>query len=141
MDNLSIKPTPPITGVGLENFYNNYWFYTPSWDGKNHVVHSTWFGVLAETGFVGLFVFLTMVIIVFKTSIRTLRIVNSKDNKFHPVVCAISTGNFYGLLCFCVSGTFLTQSFTWPFYILLALTVSVSQFVNNEQDKKLYITK
>tara|TARA_B110000116_G_scaffold128288_1_gene111274 strand:+ start:4555 stop:5544 length:990 start_codon:yes stop_codon:yes gene_type:complete len=131
----------PITGVGLENFYNNYWFYTPSWDGKNHVVHSTWFGVLAETGFVGLFVFLTMVIIVFKTSIRTLRIVNSKDNKFHPVVCAISTGNFYGLLCFCVSGTFLTQSFTWPFYILLALTVSVSQFVNNEQDKKLYITK
>ena len=48
----------PITGVGLENFYNNYWFYTPSWDGKNHVVHSTWFGVLAETGFVGLFVLL-----------------------------------------------------------------------------------
>ena len=125
----------PITGVGLENFYNNYWFYTPSWDGKNHVVHSTWFGVLAETGFVGLFAFLTMVIIVFKTSIRTLRIVNSKDNKYHPVVCAISTGNFYGIICFCVSGTFLTQSFTWPFYILMALIVSVSQFVKVEKSK------
>tara|TARA_B100000809_G_scaffold191341_1_gene189996 strand:- start:167 stop:1546 length:1380 start_codon:yes stop_codon:yes gene_type:complete len=125
----------PITGVGIENFLNNYWFYTPSWDGKNHVVHSTWFGVLAETGFVGLIVFLTMVIVVFKASISTLRIVNSKDTKFHPVVCAMSTGNFYGLLCFCVSGTFLTQSFTWPFYIIMGLTVSVAQFVKIEQSK------
>ena len=35
----------PLTGVGLDNFYYNYYFYSPHWDGLNHAVHSTWFGV------------------------------------------------------------------------------------------------
>ena len=42
----------PLTGVGLDNFYYNYFFYSSHWDGMNHAVHSTWFGVLAETGFI-----------------------------------------------------------------------------------------
>ena len=34
----------PLVGVGLSNFYYNYFFYSPHWDGLNHAVHSTWFG-------------------------------------------------------------------------------------------------
>ena len=34
-------------------------------------------------------------------------------------------------LGFCVAGTFLTQGFTWPLYILLAFTVALSHFVSN----------
>ncbi|WP_019030073.1 O-antigen ligase family protein [Colwellia piezophila] len=123
----------PITGVGLDNFYSNYFFYSTYWDGKNHAVHSTWFGVLGETGFIGLGVFLTMVIITFKTSHNTLKTVNFSEKKYPAIVRAISEGNFAGLLAFCVSGTFLTQGFTWPFYILLALTASVAQFVKNKE--------
>jgi O-antigen ligase len=123
----------PITGVGLNNFYFNYYFYSSYWDGLNHAVHSTWFGVLGETGFVGLVVFLTMVIITFKASHNTLKIVTRSGSKYSAVVRAISEGNFAGVLAFCVSGTFLTQGFTWPLYILLALTAAVAQFVENKE--------
>src|SRR5690606_13021635 len=33
----------PLIGVGLSNFYYNYFFFSPHWDGLNHAVHSTWF--------------------------------------------------------------------------------------------------
>ena len=36
----------PLTGVGVNNFVVNYYFYSPHWDGKNHAVQSTWFQVL-----------------------------------------------------------------------------------------------
>jgi O-antigen ligase len=98
-------------------------------------VHSTWFGVLGETGLLGLAAFLTMVIITFKASHNTLKRVNSSDKKYPAFVRALSEGNFAGLIAFCVSGTFLTQGFTWPFYILLALTVSVAEFVKNKEAK------
>ena len=35
-----------------------------------------------------------------------------------------------GIVGFCISGTFLTQGFPWPFYIQLALVVATSQFAN-----------
>lgn len=123
----------PITGVGLNNFYFNYFFYSKYWDGLNHAVHSTWFGVLGETGFVGLIVFLTMVTITFKASHKTLKIVTRNGSQYSGVVRAISEGNFAGVLAFCVAGTFLTQGFTWPLYILLALTAAVAQFVENKE--------
>lgn len=123
----------PITGVGLNNFYFNYFFYSKYWDGLNHAVHSTWFGVLGETGFVGLIVFLTMVIITFNASHKTLKTVTRSGSEYSGVVRAISEGNFAGVLAFCVSGTFLTQGFTWPLYILLALTAAVAQFVDNKE--------
>jgi len=127
----------PITGVGINNFYFNYYFYSKYWDGLNHAVHSTWFGVLAETGFIGLFAFLTMVIITFKTANTTLKKVTAHNpsrhgRAFSPVILAISEGNLAGVAAFCVSGTFLTQGFTWPLYILIALTAAVAQFVEHK---------
>lgn len=32
-----------------------------------------------------------------------------------------------GLVGFCVAGTFLTQGFTWPLYVLIGLTVALSR--------------
>ncbi|EUC26117.1 membrane protein of ExoQ family [Vibrio parahaemolyticus 861] len=37
-----------------------------------------------------------------------------------------------GLIGTIVSGTFLTQGFTWPIYILAALTVVVSRIVQSD---------
>ena len=123
----------PLTGVGIDNFYYNYYYYTPFWDGLNHAVHSTWFGVLAETGFVGLAVYLIMMTRIFKASRNTLIIVTRRGSKYPAVIRSISEGNFAGFLSFCISGSFLTQGFTWPIYILLALTASVAQFVDNKE--------
>jgi probable O-glycosylation ligase (exosortase A-associated) len=120
----------PLSGVGMNNFYSNYYFYSEYWDGLNHAVHSTWFGVLGETGFLGLFVFLGMVYSLLHCSYASLKRILEAPKKFPPVMASIAEGNLSGLVGFCVSGTFLTQGFTWPLYILLAFTVAIANFVS-----------
>lgn len=124
--------THPLTGVGLNNFTSNYFFYSPHWDGMNHAVHSTWFGVLAETGYVGLIVFVTLAV---KLVVGMRRLVNAllplyQQKQCSPVIFATAQSTLAGLAGFMVSGTFLTQGFTWPLYILLAVSVAVTQAGN-----------
>ena len=57
----------PLTGVGVNNFVVNYYFYSPHWDGKNHAVHSTWFQVLGETGIVGICIFVLVIACIYRT--------------------------------------------------------------------------
>ncbi|WP_223825586.1 O-antigen ligase family protein [Candidatus Enterovibrio altilux] len=126
----------PIFGVGLNNFYFNYFYYSSHWDGVNHAVHSTWFGVLGETGFVGLVAFLTMILITYRSAHKTVNIITKYPETYPPVMRAVSNGIYFGIIAFCVAGTFLTQSFTWPLYILIALTASISNFVKNIEHQR-----
>lgn len=118
----------PLTGVGLDNFIGNYYFYTEHWDGNNHAVHSTWFNVLAETGFPGFFAFLVMIGVVAKSSYRSMRRLG--DARAPPIVQAVALALVAGVFGFCVAGTFLTQGFTWPIYIILALTAAMGKYVS-----------
>lgn len=111
----------PFRGVGLNNFYYNYYFYSPHWDGLNHAVHSTWFNVLSETGFLGFAVFMLMLL---TTLFHVWRVALKLDrSEPYPVAIAIN-GVAASMVGFCVSGTFLTQGFTWPVYLQLALAVA-----------------
>ncbi|GLT18917.1 membrane protein [Vibrio zhanjiangensis] len=128
----------PITGVGINNFYSNYFFYSPHWDGLNHAVHSTWFGVLAETGFVGLFVFIGCIISLIKTSQQTLKLLDSNPSHYSPYLHGTATAVYAGIIGTIVSGTFLTQGFTWPIYILAALCIALNRVVqNNSQNDNI----
>jgi probable O-glycosylation ligase (exosortase A-associated) len=127
---ISMAVHHPVTGVGLNNFYANYYFHSPYWDGKNHAVHSTWFQVLAEAGFIGLVVFLALVIATIRLAIKT---VSLSDQTYPPIIEQTALALVSGLIGFCTSGTFLTQGFTWPLYILLALTISLTQYLNQQR--------
>lgn len=117
----------PLTGVGIDNFVANYFFYSSHWDGNNHAVHSTWFGVLAETGFLGFAIFIWFIVTMFRYSIHcTIYLENHP--RAPPNVTVVSQAVLYGLTGTCVSGTFLTQGFTWPYYILASFCVAVSTF-------------
>ncbi|MCA0304788.1 MAG: O-antigen ligase family protein, partial [Proteobacteria bacterium] len=120
--------TRPLTGVGLDNFTGNYFFFSDHWDGMNHAVHSTWFGVLGETGFPGIIAFVTMIVLTAITAFRTRALAD--DLQLPGAVRQVAQALPAGIVGFCISGTFLTQGFTWPFYIQLALVVSTSQFAN-----------
>lgn len=116
----------PIVGVGLDNFIQNYFFYVSVWKGKVHAVHSTWFVVLAEGGFVGLALFLTILVMMVRGALRAMRLLEEMDA---PVAArTLSLALVAGLAGFCVSGTFLTQGFTWPFYIKLALIAAMNRY-------------
>jgi putative inorganic carbon (hco3(-)) transporter len=121
--------TRPLTGVGLDNFTGNYFEYSPHWDGMNHAVHSTWFNVLAETGFPGLIAFVTMIVICIRSSYTSMVSLNAA--RAPPIVRAMSLALIAGLISFCVAGTFLTQGFTWPIYILLALTAAMAKYARD----------
>ncbi|MBA4791730.1 MAG: O-antigen ligase family protein [Rhizobiales bacterium] len=126
----------PLTGVGLSNFPANYWEYTETWDGHAHAVHSSWFLVLAETGFPGLALFLTLVGSTALVSWRCIKIVTTTevDPRLHTAAYALAGG----LAGFCVSGTFLTQGFTWPFYIIFALTVALQKVLTAQQEQEAF---
>jgi probable O-glycosylation ligase (exosortase A-associated) len=114
----------PFTGVGINNFFVNYYFYSPHWDGKNHAVHSTWFQVLGETGFVGLLVFIMLIVGIFRSLARTERLTELVQD---TQLCVNSYALKAGMIGFMVSGTFLTQAFTWPLYIILSLTIALEK--------------
>jgi putative inorganic carbon (hco3(-)) transporter len=119
----------PLNGVGIDNFVANYYAYSDHWDGHNHAVHSTWFGVLGETGFPGILVFFFMIYTIARSAFTTAKTLD------HPEVPAparaMSVAVLAGIGGFCVSGTFLTQGFTWPVYVLVALTTAISRFAKS----------
>ncbi|WCE31970.1 O-antigen ligase family protein [Vibrio sp. SCSIO 43137] len=119
----------PFSGVGLNNFYFNYYYYSSHWDGLNHAVHSTWFGVLAETGFLGLAVFVGFIASLIITARRTIALTARMAQCSHHIT-TIAYAVYAGLVGTVVSGTFLTQGFNWPIYILAALTISVAQIAS-----------
>lgn len=122
----------PLTGVGLDNFVPNYFFYSDHWDGMNHAVHSTWFGVLAETGFPGIIAFLTMIVVTGRSLLHALRLI---ENDSAPMaVRASALGLISGVAGFLASATFLTQGFTWPIYVLVALSASLSRYAKRNAE-------
>ena len=120
----------PFTGVGIDNFFPNYFFYSKHWDGLNHAVHSTWFGVLAETGFLGLVIFIGIIVRLLKTTLQTLYRIEHYSDPVHPAITATAEAVLAGLVATLVSGTFLTQGFTWPLYILAALVIAVARWTD-----------
>jgi len=52
----------PLTGVGIHNYSDNAYNYPPFEFSLSSGVHSVWFQVLSEIGFVGFFIFIALVI-------------------------------------------------------------------------------
>ena len=122
----------PMTGVGINNFYLNYYLFSPFWDGKNHAVHSTWFQILGETGFVGLGLFLALIVAIFRQLWRTEVTSRALPVDDRNIIATCNDGIFAGLIAFCVAGTFLTQGFTWPLYILLSMNVALAKILSEK---------
>lgn len=116
----------PITGVGLKNFYSNYFFYSPHWDGLNHAVHSTWFGVMAESGIVGIACFITIVAKLILCAHKA--IANATQYAAPSTITAAAEANLAAILGIAVSGTFLTQGYTWPIYVVSSLIIAMSHW-------------
>lgn len=131
----------PLTGVGIDNFYSNYFFYSPHWDGLNHAVHSTWFGVLAETGILGFGVFIYLIVRLIKASSQSIKSIDAyyqgQSESVGAGMKSCSQAVFASLIGTIVSGTFLTHGFTWPIYILAGLVVALSHWAESHTAKDL----
>ncbi|WP_417347510.1 O-antigen ligase family protein [Ferrimonas sp.] len=115
---ISMGLSHPLFGVGLDNFYSNYFFHSPHWDGRNHAVHSSWFQVLAEAGILGLLLFVGFVLGLIQRARRLRRALAEGED---ADALSWASALYSGLIGFAVSATFLTQAFTWPLYVMAAL--------------------
>ncbi len=129
----------PIFGVGIHNFVLNYYDFSALHDGHNHEVHSTWFGVLAESGFIGFFLFITLIGLSIRTAIITSRILDKHGASI--AIKAFSLASVAGLIATCVSGSFLTQGFSWPFYIHIAMVVALAHYAQTLNDPGCSLNK
>jgi putative inorganic carbon (HCO3(-)) transporter len=123
----------PLFGVGMNNFFYNYFYYSTHWDGLNHAVHSTWFGVLAESGFLGLYLFVCLIVSTFIASWKILK--NTNLTELSPGMRVAVNAAPAGIVGFVVSGTFLTQGFIWPIYLQIALVIALQRYVNTVEGK------
>lgn len=121
----------PFTGVGLKNYSANFFYYSDWWEGFAKAVHSTWFSVLSEGGWIAFFLFIAIVVKTTRSAMRSARLSSPEavGSAYDPAVHAMAQALIAGIAGFVVSGTFLTQGFTWPIYILLALTVALARLI------------
>ncbi|MFZ4406253.1 MAG: O-antigen ligase family protein [Paracraurococcus sp.] len=124
----------PLWGVGIENFRLNYYTYSSmlgTFEGIAKAVHSTWFAALSEGGFVGFWLFMMVTVSTVKASFKVLKRMDmavAKGMAVPPAAFAMAAAMPAGMLSFIASGSFLTQAFTWPLYINVALTVAVAHY-------------
>jgi probable O-glycosylation ligase (exosortase A-associated) len=108
---LNMAESAPLLGVGFNSFkaaYDDYDF-SNGYYGDERTAHSTWFGVMGELGYVGLVLFVAILISSLLSCWRLERITSD-----HPDVALLKPfafalqGSFFALI---VGGTFLhTQS-------------------------------
>ncbi len=122
----------PLTGVGLNNYVANYYEYSDWWEGFAKAVHSTWFSVLAEGGFIAFGIFITLIVSVFRITARAVRMCSPQATgaAYNANAYGMAQAIQAGMAGFVVSGTFLTNGFTWPVYILLALAVAMGRYAD-----------
>ncbi len=121
----------PLTGVGINNFAPSYYFFTDKWEKRDKAVHSTWFQVLGETGIPGIIVFLMLVAATVRSAIHSLAQLVAAGSP--PVLTATALSLVSGLAGFCAAGTFLTQAFTWPLYVMIGMTAGLAHAVKRYQ--------
>lgn len=129
----------PIWGVGLDQFTNNLFNYAIVWEKVNRAVHSSWFEIMAEAGFVGLGLFIVCVYQAMKLAHYNINLIELSDSlspQAFNMELILARSVYAGLIGFCISSTFLTQGFAWPFYIFFALTISLSYYIQTEKNIK-----
>lgn len=115
----------PLTGVGVDIYSEVYFMYTDAWTGQALAAHSVWFQVLGETGFIGFTIFVCLIAVTIGDLSRARRSLDHVDAD--PWLRATAGALSAGLGGFIVSGTFLSQAYAWPLYILIAFSAALSR--------------
>jgi probable O-glycosylation ligase (exosortase A-associated) len=123
----------PLLGVGhhgYERAYNTY-DWTQGQYLTNRAVHSTWFGVLAEQGYPGFALFIT---IVFTSWLACRRVrVWSRHGEISPALGQYAIGLETALLAFIVGGSFVSFQYCEMLWHFFALTVALERVAVHER--------
>lgn len=117
----------PLVGVGhrgYERAYNQY-DWTNGQYLTNRAVHSAWFGVLADLGYVGLFLFLAIVLL----SLRACRRVRkaARRGEIPGPLGPYAIGLESSLVAFIIGGSFVSFQYSEMLWHYFALTIALER--------------
>jgi O-antigen ligase len=117
----------PLVGVGVGAYareYNKY-DWTLGQYGRSRAVHSAWFGVLAELGYIGLLLFIVM-IVASLLACRRVRLLAKRGEVSKPLgVYAVALET--GLVAFIVGGSFVSFQYCEMLWHFFALSVALER--------------
>ncbi|SDH63469.1 putative O-glycosylation ligase, exosortase A system-associated [Nitrosomonas sp. Nm132] len=136
----------PLTGGGFESFNEaNYEYYAPGLVNTSvslHYpdVHSIYFEMLGEQGFVGLAIFLILGLIAWRTANKIMGL--TKQSADHRWAYDLASMIQVGLVGYAVGGAFLGLSYfdlPYHFLVILILTSRIvqQQFATNHQQSRI----
>jgi O-antigen ligase len=117
----------PITGIGFYAFQRSYSSYDLSGGsfGTEKASHSAWFGVLAETGYPGLILYLLIVLSALYALSSIRRRTKGLPEMQHARTYA--AGMQMSLVAYIVGATFLSFQYNEMFWHLIGLTVALDR--------------
>jgi probable O-glycosylation ligase (exosortase A-associated) len=126
----------PLTGVGFKGYSSSYDAYddTDGYYGTGRAVHSTWFGILAETGIPGFTILvvslLTSLLGVRKVAKQTKKIPELQDLRQYAIAVEIS------LVTFIAGGTFLNGQYGEMLWHFIGISMALSTVAAAELAKQ-----
>jgi O-antigen ligase len=119
----------PLFGVGTFGFQAAYDDYDTSDGlyGHQRAVHSTWFGVLADQGYVGLSIFATILIMAFRACGRARS--HARTLKNDPELFVFAGAMQTALVTAAVGGTFLSYHYVEILWHFVGLSFAIERIV------------
>lgn len=122
----------PLTGIGIGQgvFLQEYNRFKTHPVDEPHVAHSIWFTTLAGTGWVGLGLFVAMIVSAFRMCRRIRKLAASRPD--FQWASDYAAGIQCGIVAFCIGGSFLSQVGFEFAYAVFLLAVPLEVIVRRE---------
>ncbi len=115
----------PVMGVGFNAYNANFdaYDYSKGFYGKGRSVHSMWFGILAELGYLGLFLFVSMLLLSVVATQQVARMAKKKTLPEEYYFYAIGLQTAFAACL--VGGTFVPWHYTEMLYHSICLSMAL----------------
>jgi len=127
----------PIWGVGVNGFplhYDRYDSLGGEFGGRR-AVHSSWFGVLAEVGYLGLAVFVVIILLALRSCWSVRRIVK-KDPRLQEL-SHYSVGLETSIIAWAVGGAFTNFHYNEMLWNFIALSMVLNHLVTTKSTEEI----
>ncbi|MBT3278978.1 MAG: putative O-glycosylation ligase, exosortase A system-associated [Phycisphaerales bacterium] len=119
-------------GVGRQAFMAEYDRYKTHVEDKPHVAHSVWFTTLASMGYIGLVLYVGMMLSALRRCWRTRKLAKQFPGKTGAWVRQYGEMIFVSLAAFCIGATFLSQMGLEYLYGIVLLSVPLLEIARRE---------
>lgn len=122
-----------LMGGGYNVFTNKMFIVYAPEPYNQHAAHSIYFQVLGEHGFIGLALYLLLMLLTWRTGTRILKL--CKDNSDLNWAADLAAMSQVSIIGFAVGGAFLTLAYYDLYYDIIALLVILEKIILLRSDK------